>query len=82
MGKGIKEDDDILARRLSSINFNSRMLKLCLHIFQQVKTCQIAGQGMCSAFEVSGSQTETRYGALPHSFQALDEKKKYRRKEH
>ena len=58
------------------------MLKLCLHIIQQVKTCQIAGQDMCSAFEVFESQTETRYGAVSHSFQALDEKKKYRRKEY
>ena len=58
------------------------MLKLCLHIIQQVKTCQIAGQDMCSASEVFGSQRETRYGAVSHPFQALDEKKKPRRKEY
>lgn len=68
----LKEDAIILSGSFSSINFNSRMSELCLDIIQQVKTCQVAGQHMCSAFEVFGSQRETRYRAVSHSFQALD----------
>lgn len=48
------------------------MLELSMDITQQVKTCQIAGEHIYSAFEVLGTQRRVRFGAVSHSFQALD----------